>query len=103
MPEPDRVLDVIARADFTPDGIAAHEAAAARERRRQRRAAEMGAAPGGGGAFGGAPAGAAPGGAPLAGQKRPMEEFDSGSEDEGGGHMSGGMDIYRMRRKQQRS
>ena len=130
VPDVERVVQVILAADLTPDGIIAHEVAAARERRRQRRMGEMGGAPGGdpGGAPGGAP-GAYPGGA--AGQKRKtLADYDSGSEsddDEGynmpvggaaapgapagdvggmagqAGMPGGGLDIYRMRRKQQRA
>lgn len=133
VPDVERVAQVILAADLTPDGIIAHEVAAARERRRQRRIGEMGAAPGGpGGAPGGGP-GAFPGGA-AAGQKRKnLADFDSGSDSEddyaydvpggtaaaapgapqpgeaGGfgsgapGAPGGGLDIYRMRRKQQRA
>ncbi|PRW58683.1 Suf-domain-containing [Chlorella sorokiniana] len=131
IPDVERVAQVILAADLTPDGIIAHEVAAARERRRQRRLGEMGGAPGGGpgGPPGGAP-GAFSGGA-AAGQKRKtLADYDSGSEsdydegydvpaggtaapgapagDAGGfggapGAPGGGLDIYRMRRKQQRA
>lgn len=130
VPDVERVVQVILAADLSPDGIIAHEVAAARERRRQRRIGEMGGAPGGpGGPPGGAP-GAYPG-AVAAGQKRKtLADYDSGSESEddegydmpaggaaapgapageaggfGGapGAPGGGLDIYRMRRKQQRA
>ena len=41
LPDVDLVIDVLVKADLTPDGITAHELAAARERRRQRRIAEQ--------------------------------------------------------------
>ena len=130
VPDVERVVQVILAADLSPDGIIAHEVAAARERRRQRRIGEMGGAPGGPGG----PPGSAPGaypGAVAAGQKRKtLADYDSGSESEddegydmpaggaaapgapageaggfGGapGAPGGGLDIYRMRRKQQRA
>lgn len=123
VPDVERVVKVILAADLTPDGIINHEIAAARERRRQRRLAETGGAPGGGPPQGGSyAAGAAPGG--IAGQKRKaLAEYDSGSESDydephaaapvqqqqqhdgagGAPDVGGGLDIYRMRRKQQRA
>ena len=57
------MVAVLQRADLTPDGILAHEAAAARERRRQRRLAEQqqGLGPPGPGAGAYAPAPGGPG------------------------------------------
>lgn len=94
VPDMQQVIDVILRADFSLEGIEAHEAAAARERRRQRHASERGGAPGG------PPPGAGVG----PGMKRKAEptafvgESDSESsgsdgEDDGGG----GVDVYRRR------
>jgi len=83
------------RADFSPEGIEAHEAGAARERRRQRQAAvraQVGVEAGGGDLPGGPGAGKRKG-ATLA------DESDVGSsedeDDEGGG--GGGLDVYRRR------
>ncbi|EFN59172.1 hypothetical protein CHLNCDRAFT_138056 [Chlorella variabilis] len=122
IPDVERLVQVILGADLSPDGIIAHEVAAARERRRQRRLAEQG----GGSPVGLGPAGggyAGPPGASGVGQKRKaLQEFDSGSESEeeerghngggggaapggatdGGAPAAGGLDVYRMRRKQQR-
>ena len=57
LPDVDLVIDVLVKADLTPDGITAHELAAARERRRQRRIAEQqqggGGPPHAGGRLGG--------------------------------------------------
>lgn len=177
IPDVDRVLDVLVQADLTPDGIAAHELAAARERRRQRRlmeqqqggggppgaragAAELGFRRAGGcsgsavrccrrhpvepllhtnpapclsplqpklkrparlplrcaGHLGGPPPRGGPrGGGPPYKRRAPLEglegAFDSESdEDEDGGEAGygdeagqPGLDIYRMRRKQQRT
>lgn len=44
----DQVIGVLAKADLTPDGVAALELAAARERRRQRRLMEQQQGGGGG-------------------------------------------------------
>lgn len=130
VPDVERVAKVILAADLTPDGIINHEIAAARERRRQRRLTEAGGAPGGPPQGGGYAAGAGASG--MSGQKRKaLAEYDSGSEsdydephgtapiqqqydatagggggpDAGnyGGAPTGGLDIYRMRRKQQRA
>lgn len=132
VPDVERVVQVILAADLTPDGIINHEIAAARERRRQRRLAETGGAPAGGPPQGGGYAGGAAAGG-MAGQKRKaLAEYDSGSESDydephgaapaqqqqydaaaGGSGVPdasgygaappGGLDIYRMRRKQQRA
>jgi cleavage stimulation factor subunit 3 len=101
VPDIEQVIAVIARADLTLDGIAAHEAAAARERRRQRQVVgPPGGPPGGNGALGGAGPGPMGkrkgpegGGAPLGG------DSDSDSSDD---EFGGGVDVYRMRRKQAR-
>ncbi|PSC73688.1 Suf-domain-containing [Micractinium conductrix] len=131
VPDVERVIQVIMAADLSPDGIINHEIQAARERRRQRRLAEMGP-PGAGGPPGGppgAPGAYAGGPGGMAGQKRKsMAEYDSGSDSDyedphhgrghgghgaggheaaaapgGGADAGGGLDIYRMRRKQQRA
>jgi hypothetical protein len=91
VPDPARVSDAILRADFSAEGVEAHEAAAARERRRQRHAAERAAG-------GGGPPGAPPGGGfGAGGAKRPAPAYDSesgSSGEEGGGR---GQDVYRRR------
>jgi cleavage stimulation factor subunit 3 len=96
IPDVEKVVDVIVRADFSIEGIEAHEAAAARERRRQRHAAERGAA----GAPGGGPPGG-PGGFPPK-RKAPMGVpgmggDDSDSDSSGGDDDGAGMDVYRRR------
>lgn len=48
VPDIERVIDVILRMDFSPEGIRAHEIAAAKERRRQRQASGLTDGPAGG-------------------------------------------------------
>jgi hypothetical protein len=102
MPEIERVLEVLLRADLSPEGIAAHEAAAARERRRQRRIAAAGEV------GGGMPPRVGEGGPAEGAVKRKgpgaegPEEYDdfSSSEEEGEPGAGGGtLDIFRQRRK----
>ncbi|GAB4817721.1 hypothetical protein N2152v2_004767 [Parachlorella kessleri] len=114
LPDVDLVIDVLVKADLTPDGITAHELAAARERRRQRRIAEQqqgGGGPphaGGGPRFGGPPGGRGGGGPPYK-RRAALDAFDDdeSDDDEDGGDYDEngqpGLDVYRMRRKQQRS
>lgn len=109
VPDVDQVIDVLVKADLTPEGISAHEIAAARERRRQRRAMEQQ----GGGGHSGSFAGRGRGGGGQAYKRRAaldaFDEEDSDLEEEGndGGFgeedMQPGLDVYRMRRKQLRS
>ncbi len=96
VPDNEKIIDVIMRMDFSPEGIEAHESAAARERKRQRRSAQ--GPPGGGGGgdgFGGV------GGKRKAehGVQPPaMLESDSGesSDDDDDGE-GAGLDVYRRR------
>ena len=48
VPDIERVIDVILRMDFSPEGIRSHEVAAAKERRRQRQASGLADGPAGG-------------------------------------------------------
>lgn len=92
VPDVDRVISVIVRMDFTPEGIEAHEYAAAKERRRQRQAAF------GQGVF-------IPGAAGSAKRKvgheaAPTLEYSDSESSEGGGgdgDEEGGADVYRRR------
>ncbi|KAG7671919.1 hypothetical protein Ndes2526B_g07151 [Nannochloris sp. 'desiccata'] len=99
VPDNEKIIDVIMRMDFSPEGIEAHESAAARERKRQRRNAQ--GPPGGSGGDGGGAGGFSAGGKRKAEhglQPAPMVDSESGEssddDDDGGG---AGLDVYRRR------
>jgi len=100
VPDNEKIIDVIMRMDFSPEGIEAHESAAARERKRQRRNAQ-GPPGGGGNGDGGGASGFGVGGKRKAEhglQPPPVVDSDSGEssgdDDEGEG---AGLDVYRRR------
>jgi cleavage stimulation factor subunit 3 len=95
VPDNEKIIDVIMRMDFSPEGIEAHELNAARERKRQRRTAQ--GEPGGdGGGFGGGGGGgkrkAEHGLQPP--QMIDSESGESSDDDDGEG---AGLDVYRRR------
>jgi len=100
VPDNEKIIDVIMRMDFSPEGIEAHESAAARERKRQRRNAQGPPGAAGSGDGGGA-AGFGVGGKRKAEhgmQPPPMIDSESGDssgdDDDGEG---AGLDVYRRR------
>lgn len=102
VPDVERVLEVILRADFSPEGIEAHEAAAARERRRQRHQTsdrQMGSAGGPVGQAGG-PAGIkrkAGYEASLAPILAPESDTESSDEEDDEDELAETLDVYRKR------
>jgi cleavage stimulation factor subunit 3 len=107
VPDIETVLGPLLKADLSAEGIAAHEAAMARERRRQRQAAEMDQRQGGDGGGGMArnqqqqqQQQEAVGEKRLRYQDAADEDSESDDDDDGGFGGQPVVDVFRMRRRQ---